>query len=179
MKIGRIALAVLISLIPLGSLSLADQEHTGDQEPYVGSTGFERMRQLVGSWEGEMVMGEGPVKVKATYKLTSGGSALVETFFEGAPHEMVTVYYDTRKGELMMTHYCMLRNQPKMMLMTMVGDVLEFDLAKDAPIDVAKDWHMHSLSIVMKDKDGMTQKWLQYKEGKADKAVEIAFKRVM
>ena len=179
MTIGRFIIAALIALVPVGSLTMAAEEQKAEQKPYVGSAGFERMKQLVGSWEGEMDKGEGPMKFKTTYKLTSGGSAIVETFFEGAPHEMVSVYHDTPKRELMMIHYCMLKNQPKMMLIAMEGDTLKFDLAKDAAINVAEDRHMHSLSIMMTGKDEMTQKWTQYEKGKAGEVVEIALKRVM
>ena len=179
MKTGRLFLILFFGVILLGSLSMAAEEHEGEQEPYMGSAGFERIKLLVGSWEGEMDMGKGPVKVNVTYKLTSGGSAIVETFFEGAPHEMVSIYHDTPKRELTMTHYCSLGNQPKMMLMSLEGDVLEFDLAKDAAIDVAKDHHMHSLRITMKGQDQMTQKWMQYKKGKAGEIVEVPLKRVM
>jgi hypothetical protein len=179
MKVSAGIFAMLVSMVVIVSSSMAAESKKGEQEPYIGSAGFEQMKKLVGSWEGEMDMGEGPMKFTATYKLTSGGSAIVETLFEGAPNEMVTVYHDTPKRKLMMTHYCMLKNQPKMMLMVTEGNRLTFDLAKDAAIDPAKDKHMHAMSLMMTGADQMTQKWTLYDKGQSDHAVEIALKRVM
>lgn len=63
----------------LGSIQAAEP----DQKPYVGSKAFEQMKHLAGSWETTMDHGQGPMKMKASYKLTAGGSAIVETIFEG------------------------------------------------------------------------------------------------
>ena len=92
MNTYRRILTIVIGVILIGStlVSAAEQE----SKPYVGSKAFEQMKQLVGTWEGEMDMGKGPVKVTSNYKLTSNGSAIIETVFEGGPHEMVTVYHD-------------------------------------------------------------------------------------
>ena len=174
MKTHRLILAGVICLLAFGSLQVAAQE----QKPYVGSEAFERMKQLVGAWESTMDKGQGPVKMTASYKLTAGGSAIVETVFEGAPHEMVTVYYDNPKRKLNMTHYCMLHNQPKMMLQSMKANELTFDLSKAADINAAKDDHMHSLTITFDEKDKMVQHWTRFEGGKKKEVVEIAYKRV-
>lgn len=174
MKTRRLILAGVICLLAFGPLQVAAKE----QKPYVGSEAFERMKQLVGSWEATMDKGQGPVKITASYKLTSGGSAIVETVFEGAPSEMVTVYYDNPNRKLQMTHYCMLHNQPKMMLRDMKMNELTFDLPKDADINVAKEDHMHSLTINFNGKDKMAQHWTRFEGGKKKEVVEIAYNRI-
>lgn len=174
MKTSNLILAGVIGLLAYGSVLVSAQE----QEPYVGSKAFEQMKLLVGEWEGTMDMGKGPETITATYKLTSGGSAIVETVFEGAQHEMVTVYHDNANRTLSMTHYCMLGNQPKMVLEGMENNELKFDLSEDADIDVASDTHMHSLALKFDGQNQMTQHWTEFKAGKAGKSVDIAFKRV-
>jgi len=174
MKTHRLILAGIIGLLAFGSLQVIAQE----QKPYVGSEAFERLKQLVGSWEGMMDMGKGTEKITASYKLTSGGSAILETVFEGAPHEMVTVYHDNPNRKLTMTHYCMLGNQPKMVLKGMENNQLMFDLSKDADIDVANETHMHAATIKFEGKDKMTQHWTEFKNGKETKGVEIAYTRI-
>ena len=59
--------------------------HAGEHQtaPYSGSAEFERMKQLVGAWEGTSDMGMEGEKVRVEYRLTAGGSALVETLFPG------------------------------------------------------------------------------------------------
>ena len=174
MKTHRLILTSVICILAFGSLQVAAQE----QKPYVGSEAFERMKQLMGSWESTMDKGQGPVKSTTSYKLTAGGSAIVETVFEGAPHEMVTVYYDNPNRKLNMTHYCMLRNQPKMMLRSMKMNELTFDLSKATDIDVAKEDHMHSLTINFDGKDKMVQHWTRFDGGKKKEVVEIAYNRI-
>ena len=44
---------------------------------------------------------------------TAGGSAVQETQFPGTPMEMVSVYH-LDGADLVMTHYCVLGNQPRM-----------------------------------------------------------------
>ena len=174
MKTRRLILTSVICFLVFGSLQVTAQE----QKPYVSSEAFERMKQFVGSWEGTIDKGQGPVKITASYKLTAGGSAIVETIFEGAPSEMVTVYYDNANRKLNMTHYCMLHNRPKMMLQSMKMNELTFDLSKNADIDVAKEDHMHSLTINFDGKDKIVQHWTRFDGGKKKEVVEIAFNRI-
>jgi len=174
MKTHRLILTCVMFLLIYGSLQVAAQE----QKPYVGSEAFERMKRFVGSWEGTIDKGQGPMKVTASYKLTAGGSAIVETIFEGMPHEMVTVYYDSPDRKLNMTHYCMLQNHPKMMLQSMKTNELMFDLTKSADVDGAKDDHMHSLTINFDGKDQLAQHWTRFQDGKKKEVVDLAFNRV-
>ena len=85
--------------------------------PAEHSKEFEQLKQLDGKWEGSVGMGGKAEKIEATYHVTAGGSAVVETLFPGTPHEMVSVYTDNG-GKLSMTHYCMMGNQPKMDLIS-------------------------------------------------------------
>lgn len=174
MKRHRLLLAGVIGLLAFGSLQAAEPEH----KPYVGSEAFERMKNLVGSWESTVDKGQGPVKMIASYRITAGGSAIVETVFEGAPQEMVTVYYDNPDRQLNMTHYCMLNNRPRMALQSMKGNELAFDLSKTADIDAAKDNHMHSLTITMDGKDRMVQRWTRFQGGQKKEVAEIAYSRI-
>ena len=174
MKTHRLLLAGVIGLLAIGSLPAAEQGY----KPYVGSEAFERMKNLAGSWESSMDKGQGPVKMIASYRITAGGSAIVETVFEGTPQEMVTVYYDNPNRQLNMTHYCMLSNHPQMALQGMKGNELAFDLTKTADIDAAKDNHMHSLTITIDGKDRMVQHWTRFEGGQKKEVAEIAYSRI-
>ncbi len=174
MKLHKNIAAGLILILVTGSHYLSAQEHN----PYVGSKAFEQLKRLLGSWEGMMEMGQGPMKITAEYRLTSGGSAIVETTFKGAPHEMISVYHDNHKGKLSMTHYWMLHNQPTMILKSSKKNELKMDISKDADIDKANETHMHSLTIKFEEEDKMTQYWTNFEEGKKGEVVEIAYKRI-
>jgi hypothetical protein len=161
----------------LGGLVVA---HAGEYHsaPYTGSAEFERMKQLVGTWEGTSDMGKPGEKVKVEYRLSAGGSALVETLFPGSGEEMVSVYTD-RNGTLAMTHYCMLRNQPHMTLAK--SDPQSIDLTftrRGSDIRPAKEKHMHAVRIVFTDGDHIVQKWTLYDKGKAAGGVTLQLARV-
>ena len=66
--------------------------HAGEHQsaPYNGSPEFERVKQLVGTWEGTCDMGKAGEKTRVEYRLMSGGSALVETLSPGNEEEMVS-----------------------------------------------------------------------------------------
>lgn len=177
MKVLKYILAVVIGLVASGSLSVADQEHA--MPLYQGSQAFQKMKQLAGNWEGTVDMGQGPQKITASYRVTSAGSALVETVFEGTPNEMVTIYHDDKDQRLSLTHYCGLNNQPKMVLIGNRENALEFDLAQDAPIDASHEPHMHALTLTFSGKNEMQQHWTQFAQGEKMKVVVIAFKRVL
>lgn len=146
--------------------------------PYTGSTEFERMKQLVGAWEGTSDMGKKGEKVRVEYRLTAGGSALVETLSPGSAEEMVSIYHD-RKGKLAMTHYCMLRNQPRMTLAKADGQTIEMVFArKGNDINPAKEKHMHAVRITFTDNDHIVQKWTHYDKGKAAGGVTFTLTRV-
>jgi len=147
-------------------------------KPYVGSKAFERMKQLAGDWEASMQMGQQTTKMKASYKLTSGGSVLIETSHEGASHEMVSIYHDDKNKNLVMTHYCTEHNQPKLVLTGMDNNHLMMDLSSDSDIDTAHELHIRSVSFQFDGGDKMTQTWTSYKEGKKNMVVKMEFTRV-
>ncbi|GJL78660.1 MAG: hypothetical protein NPINA01_16490 [Nitrospinaceae bacterium] len=176
MKFNKVFAGVVALFVFAAPQAMAEEGH--QHKPYVGSQAFEQMKGLVGSWEGTMDAGKGPEKVALSYKLTAFDSALVETVFEGTPHEMVSVYHDDSKRKLTMTHYCSEHNQPKLTLTSMKGNQLNLDLSKDSDIDVAKEAHIHAASIQFDGKDKVVQRWTSFEGGKERQVVEIAYKRV-
>jgi hypothetical protein len=154
--------------------------HAGQNQsgPYTGSPEFERMKHLVGDWEGTSDMGKEGEKVRVEYRLTAGGSALVETLFPGSGEEMVSIYYD-RKGKLAMTHYCMLRNQPRMTLAKADAQTIELVFARKAnDIDPKTEKHMHGVRISFTDSNHFTQKWTLFERGKDNGGVTLTLTRV-
>jgi hypothetical protein len=154
--------------------------HAGEYQstPYTGSPEFERMKQLVGVWEGTSDMGKVGEKVRVEYRLTAGGSALVETLFPGSGEEMVSVYHDS-KGKLAMTHYCMLRNQPRMTLAKADAQSIELVFArKGNDLNPAKEKHMHAVNITFTDNDHIVQKWTLFDKGKDAGGVTLKLTRV-
>src|ERR1043165_233836 len=95
-------------------------------QPKAGSPEFERMKTLVGTWQGKTDMGHGPIEMTVQYRVLAAGSVLEERVFAGTPNEMVTMYYD-KDGKLALTHYCMMGNRPAMALKAADDKTLTFD----------------------------------------------------
>src|SRR5688572_17047310 len=113
---------------------------------------FTRLRKLVGEWATEAK----PGKVAASWRLTAGGSALLETFLPGSDHEMVTM--DAMDGKnLKLTHYCMMGNQPSMTAAKEIQDgVLAFECSGVGNTKSHDDPHMHSARFTFTSDDSTT-----------------------
>ena len=142
-----------------------------------GSPEFERMKSLVGTWQGKTDMGQGPVDLTVQYRLLAGGSVLEERAFAGTPNEMVTMYYD-QNGKLALTHYCVLGNRPGMLLKSSNGKTLKFDLDATCGIDASKESHMHALTIDFDDANTITTRCKAFMDGKEVPDHPTALKRV-
>ena len=165
--------SIIIFLTGLVLITLAANAGEYQKAPVIHSSDFDKMKELVGVWEGKADMGKGMETIKATYELTSAGNAIVERLFVGQPHEMVTVYYDF-KGKLGMTHYCSLGNQPHMELMNPGENTMSFVLSTKNPnLASVKETHMHALTISFDRKDSITQTWTLYEKGKKKSDVVI------
>ncbi len=169
-KIILFALMVLLGLALVPFAAIPGEYQMG---AVTHSKDFDRMKELVGVWEGKADMGKGMTAIKATYELTSAGNAILERLFVGLPHEMVTVYYDY-DGRLTMTHYCSLGNQPRMELKNPGGHDMLFVLAeKNQGLSSLNETHMHSLKISFDGKDGITHTWSLYEKGEKKSDVVI------
>ena len=129
---------------------------------YQGSADFERMKTLVGKWSAESpMMG----KMNTEFRLIAGDSVIEERFAAGTPMEMLSTYHDV-DGKLTMTHYCMLRNQPRMKLVKRTADSLTFDLAPTPGLNPAKDKHMHGATYTFVDADHFKLEGVSWENGK-------------
>ncbi len=170
-----IALAIL-SALASGVLAVAGEKMGA---PVVHSRDFDRVKDLVGVWEGKADMGKGMEQFRITYELTSAGNAIVEKFAAGQPHEMVTVYYDY-DGKLTLTHYCSLGNQPHMEIANSGDNTMLFVLSEKAPNLVSlNEMHMHAHGITMDSKNSMTQTWTLYDKGAKANEVSVKLTRTM
>ncbi len=125
-----------------------------------GDERFERLKKLVGEWAGE----DGKVSIK--YALTAGGSALIETIGPGTKFEMVTVYTMDGK-DLVLTHYCMLGNQPRMKAAEKFdGKTLAFTCTGVGNAATHDDMHMHSVTFEFTDDDHLSATWGSFAKGK-------------
>ena len=114
------------AIVLLAAAGLAASEAPGAKP----ATSLDRFKALAGEWvaaeDGEMAKKGDLV---ARYAVTAAGTAVVETVFPGSPHEMVTVYH-ADGPDLVLTHYCMEGNQPRMRAKSAEGRPLRLRLRR-------------------------------------------------
>jgi hypothetical protein len=157
----------------LASSSLAGI--AGDKKD--GHPGLDRLKKLAGEWVAAGKDGKPTDQLVSVFKVTAGGSAIHESIFPGTAHEMVTLYHLDGK-DLVLTHYCAAKNQPRMKAEALQGNKLAFKFLGGANIDPAKDMHMHEGSITFIDDNTIEWSWQGWMNGKADDAHRVSMKLV-
>lgn len=126
---------------------------------------FARLKGLAGDWKAREVMEGHPAQEgTVTYRVTSGGSVVMETLFAGTGHEMVSMYH-LDGDDLRLTHYCAAQNQPHLKLdrAASTPDALVFAFDGGTNFDPSKDFHMHSGRIVFRGAGRVESEWDGYK----------------
>jgi hypothetical protein len=141
------------------------------------SEGLERFKQLAGDWTGTM-KGDGQTfPVHVTYKVTSAGSAVVETMGPGTDHEMVTVIHADGK-DLVLTHYCAAGNQPRMRAAVKGdGKTFDFQFVGATNLKSDKDMHMRSVVYTIVDHDTLRADWTNFINGTKGGTAAFELKR--
>jgi len=154
--------------------------HAGEMEMsmelYEGSAPFLKLKALAGKWEGTSKMHGQDMKVNVEYKVTSAGSALVETSFPGTPHEMVSVYYDNG-SKVSMIHYCSLKNRPEFDSISADANGIKFKQSGNSTIEKGEH-HMNALAVRWIDDNNIVQEWVSKKDGKLEEPTIIKLTRV-
>ena len=133
-----------------------------------------RFKSLAGTWIEKDGDGN-PTGKEAHYRVTAGGGAVIETLFPGSPHEMITVYH--LDGDvLMLTHYCVLQNQPRMRATHWQEDrMIHFTFADATSMTSVNESHMHEVVFNFIDANRFQATWTNFKDGESvhEAAVEM------
>jgi hypothetical protein len=137
------------------------QEHE-HMTPLKTSPQFDEMKKLVGKWEGT-AFGH---TITTEFRLTGGGSAIMQVMAYGQPEEMVTMYH-MDGGRFMATHYCAAHNQPRMeAVSSSSANVVEFKYVDGTNIEPGTV-RMENVKMTMLDADHHKELWTSTEGGKA------------
>lgn len=154
---GLLAAAVCVLA---GNILFSAQD---EDSSYRGSDALERVKRLAGKWEAQNPR-KPDQRHQVEYEVTSGGSAVLERLFPGTPQEIISVYHD-KGGNLAVTHYSTLYNQPQLELKSSRDDEIKLELAPGSGVP-SYDRHIHELTLIFPDEEHVTQKWISYDKGK-------------
>ena len=153
-------------------LFCAPQLHASDDDK--ADKGLDALKALAGTWVSEKPGHDGK-PMTTIFKVTSGGTAVEETLFAGSDHEMVDMY--TVDGDtLLLTHYCMMGNQPRMQLKRSEKGTMVFEFVNGGNMKSRDEAHMDSVELMI-DGDKLTEKWTNMADGKTTEVVSFEFKK--
>ena len=169
MKIRIAVLAVVAGLVVSAFAASPSAQGTS------ASAAFERLKGLVGTWQGDSNMG----KNQLTYELTSGGTVLLERETDSQQHNMVTAYY-VDGGRLALTHYCALGNEPHMVArkIDLESGEIVFDFAGAGNLTDRDAKYMHNATIKLIDADHFTGLWTMFENNQAKLTVTAQYTRI-
>ncbi len=157
MKALRIAACILIMLSAAVVFGQSDAQKS-----------FDQLKSLTGSWEGKNSQGE-PVTV--SYRMTAGGSALMSEI-DGHGEQMISMIHFDGANRLLLTHYCAVGNQPRMLAVASPdGKTFTFKFLDATNLDSPQSGHMDHVVIAMLDANHHTEEWNFTDHGKEMKEV--------
>lgn len=144
--------AILACGLVLGLVLTLSQPGRGEDRS-APNAALDKMKKLVGTWVAADKDGKPTDQVTSIIKVTAGGSVVHETLFPGQPMEMVSIY--TLDGpDLIMTHYCVLGNQPRMKAdPKSPSNQIVWQFAGGSNLNPATDKHMHAATVTFVSDD--------------------------
>jgi hypothetical protein len=136
---------------------------------------FDRLKSLAGDWTSESTT----ERETLSYEVVAGGATLLERETGGGRPSMLTLYH--RDGaRLLLTHYCMAGNQPRMEARAFdaaAGD-LTFEFLDATNLADPGAGHMHSVAFHFIDNDHMETTWQFVENGKTKMTEKARYARV-
>jgi hypothetical protein len=158
---------IAISLSVMVLMNLGGPAKAGESAKATNARRLEALKQLAGDWIQLGADGKPTDKVVSSIRVTAGGSTVQETLFPGTDHEMVTMYH-LDGADLILTHYCMLGNQPRMRAEPGTDvNTIAFTFVGGTNLNADADQHMHQATLTLQDKDHFRAEWTACKEGKS------------
>ena len=139
---------------------------------------YERFLSLEGEWEGKSSQGWTD---KVRFQTIARGSAVIETsLFEAHPGETMVTALHPDGERLLLTHYCVARNQPRLVLSGSEedGNLLRFTFLDGTNVPSRDRGHMDQAEYRFVDADHFTSRWTWYQDGKESWMETIEFRRV-
>src|SRR5262245_3509411 len=140
---------------------------------------FERLKALQGAWE---AAGKDGKVARTTFELVADGTVLIEHYANAAMPgggQMVTAYHLDGK-ELVLTHYCIAKNQPTLKAERFdnaTGEI-QFEFVRASNLPSPNAGHMRRAKYRLDDATHFTTEWEFFENGKKTMTEVEAFTKV-
>jgi len=117
---------------------------------------WEKIKALAGDWERTT----GNIKATTNYKVTAANSAVMMMLPGEKPgEEMITMFHPDGK-DIMVTHYCSAKNQPRMKLVPSKNpNEIRFKFVDGTNLGEPGVGHMQELALLLDGPDHHIQEW--------------------
>ncbi|HSE99074.1 MAG TPA: hypothetical protein VLD57_12470 [Blastocatellia bacterium] len=138
---------------------------------------FELFKKLEGNWKGRSTKGW---EEKSSFKTIAQGSVVVGTSFDAHPNETMMTMYHMDGDRLMLTHFCVAKNQPRLVATSFAdgGKTITFTFLDGANIPTRDRGHMDKAVYRFIDDNHVTTQWTWYQNGKESWMEEIHLERI-
>lgn len=138
-----------------------------------------RLKALEGEWKGTTAKGK---PATLSYKTIAGGTTVMEVFTFGEGQGAMSMYtmYHLDGDQLMLTHYCVSNNQPRMraQLSSEEPNVLRFSFLDATNLAKPEDGHMYKAVLRILDDSHIANEWTYRKDGKDAFTEAVRYERV-
>lgn len=144
-----------------------------------GPAAFERLKSLQGTWQ---TAGPDGKQAVTEFELTANGTVLLERYRNPAMPDggrMVTAYH-LDGGDLVLTHYCIAKNQPTLRVERYDASAgeLQFEFVRASNLSSPAAGHMRRAKYRLQDRDHFTTEWEFFEGGKKTMSEVEHFGRV-
>lgn len=125
---------------------------------------FAAIKNMPGTWEGK---GEDGNPLQVTYKVVSGGTAVMSEIDGGHAHDMISMFNMDGANRLLLTHYCSMGNQPRMLATVSTdGKTFTFDYTDATNLATPDAGHIEKMVLTLVDENHHTENWTFVDHGK-------------
>lgn len=138
---------------------------------------YERLRALEGDFLGKSTKGWVD---RTTFRTIAAGSAVMDTSFDAHPGETMITMYHLDGDRLLLTHYCVAKNQPRLVATEFSSDgrSATFNYLDATGIPSRDVGHMDKVVMTFLSPDEFTARWTWYEAGTETWMEEILYRRV-
>jgi len=127
---------------------------------------FNALKNMPGTWEGKTEMG--PVQV--VFKTTARGSAVMSEIL--GQEDMISMFHMDGPDRLLLTHYCAVGNEPRMLAsVSPDGKTIVFNFLDATNLATPDAGHMQKMVLTLLDDNHHIEEWTFNDHGKEHKAV--------
>jgi len=127
---------------------------------------FNAIKNLPGTWEGKTEMGD----VQVVFKTTARGSAVMSEIL--GHEDMISMFHMDGPDRLMLTHYCAVGNEPRMLAsVSPDGKTITFNFVDATNLASPDAAHMHRMVLTLVDDNHHTELWTFSDHGKEHTAL--------